>query len=218
MSDPGETRELLPGGPVEAGSVDKRFAPTHHQVFRRPMGVGPVPLLAGLSGFALLIGLILLLTGDLIAGLIVLALTVALAALFRAATRSEPDSEAARLAIVAEDRARGGARLAAATGRAWSRAMPELVRIRARQQRLNRELKSRLEPLGEAVHKGDRQRAAALKAQADQLERAIADAEREESAVKEAVGNDVRRERATSEPTQPIAPVTTRAPQRRRRP
>jgi hypothetical protein len=127
----GKTRQLLPGGPVEAGSVDRRFAPTHHRVYRTPFGIGPVPLLAVISAVMFVFGLILLLIGAVIVGLVLMALTLASTALFRVATRSDPNSHAARLAMIAEDRARGRARLAAATGRAWSRAAPELVRIRA---------------------------------------------------------------------------------------
>jgi septal ring factor EnvC (AmiA/AmiB activator) len=175
-----------------------------------------VPLLGLVSAVVFVVGLILLLGGSVLSGLVLMAVTLALTALFRVATRDEPNSHTARLAVIAEDRARGHARLAAATGRAWSRAAPELVRIRARQQRLNRELKSRLAPLGEAVHRGDDQRVESLKAEADRLELAIEQAEREASAVREAVEHDVDRERAPILPTQALAPQTTRAAKPRR--
>lgn len=218
MPEQGNTRQLLPGGPVDAGSVDRSYAPTHHRVFRTAFGVGPVPLLAVVSVVVFLVGAILLLTGTVIAGLVLMALTVASTALFRVATQHDPNSHAARLATIAEDRARGRARLAAATGRAWSRAAPELVRIRARQQRLNRELNSRLAPLGDAVHRGDDQRVQSLKEEADRLEHAIEQAEHEASAVREALEQDVERERAPIVATQALTPQTTRAakPQRRR--
>lgn len=202
---------------MQAGSVDRKFAPTQHRVYRTPFGVGPVPLLAVVSAIAFVIGLILLLVGSVILGLVLMALTLASTALFRVATQDDPNSHTARLAMIAEDRARGGARLAAVTGRAWSRAAPELVRIRARRQRLNRELNSRLAPLGEAVHQGDAQRVESLKAEADRLEREIQHAEREESRVRQAVEQDLDQERAPILQTQALTPQTTRAPQARRR-
>lgn len=214
MPERGNTRQLLPGGPVEAGSVDRRFAPTQHRVYRTAFGLGPVPLLAVVSAVVFLVGLVLLVTGAVILGLVLMALTVASTALFRAATQDDPNSHTARLAMIAEDRARGGARLAAATGRAWSRAAPELVRIRARRQRLSRELDSRLAPLGEAVHHGDDQRVQSLKAETDRLEREIEQAEREESKVRKALEEDVDQERLPILQTQALTP---RAPQPRRR-
>ena len=216
MSDAGKTRELLPGGPIDVGPTDREFAPTIHRVYRRPLGAGPAPLLGGLSAIALLAGLVLLFTGSVIAGLIVLALTLALTAMFRAATRHEPDSQAARLTAVAEDRARSRTRLAAATGRAWSRAAPELVRIRMRQQRLHRDLEAKLQPLGEAVHRGDQGRVQELSAQATALENAIRKAEREALLVREELEHGVERERATSTPTEALPQLTTRSPDGRR--
>jgi hypothetical protein len=106
VPEQGNTRELLPGGPVEAGPVDRSFAPTHHRVYRTPLGLGPVRLLAVVSAVVFVVGLILLLTSSVIAGLALMAVTVALTALFRVATRNEPNSHAARLAVIAEDRAR----------------------------------------------------------------------------------------------------------------
>ena len=212
------TRELLPGGPLDIGPTQHEFAPTIHRVYRRPLGagLGPAPLLGALSALALLAGLVLLFTGSVIVGLIVLALTLALIALFRAATRSEPDSQAARLAGVAEDRARSGTRLAAATGRAWSRAAPEIVRIRMRQQRLHRELKAKLQPLGEAVHRGDQERVQELKAQTSELESAIRKADHEAALVRDELEHDVERERATSTRTEALPQLTTRAGRSRR--
>jgi septal ring factor EnvC (AmiA/AmiB activator) len=217
VPEQGNTRQLLPGGPVRGASVDRRFAPTHHRIYRTPFGIGPVPLLAVVSAVALSVGLILLLTGAVIAGLVLMALTLASTALFRVATQDDPNSHTARLAMIAENRARGRARLAAATGRAWSRAVPELVRIRARQERLNRELNSRLEPLGEAVHRGDDQHVESLKAEAERLEHAIEQAAREARAVREAAEHDVDRERAPILETKALTPQTTRAPQSRGR-
>ena len=125
VPEQGNTRELLPGGPVEVGPVDRSFAPTHHRVYRTPFGAGPLSLLAVVSAVVFLVGLSLLLTGSVIAGLVLMAVTVASTALFRVATQSEPNSHALRLAMIAEDRARGRVRLAAATGRAWSREAAE---------------------------------------------------------------------------------------------
>jgi hypothetical protein len=144
-------------------------------------------------------------------------LTLASTALFRVATENDPNSHTARLARIAEERARGRARLAAVTGRAWSRAAPELVRIRARQQRLHRELDSRLAPLGEAVRRGDDQRVQSLKAEASRLEHAIAEAQRDQSAVREALEHDVEHERAPIARTEALTPQATRASRTARR-
>jgi septal ring factor EnvC (AmiA/AmiB activator) len=74
-----------------------------------------------------------------------------------------------------------------------------------------------LAPLGEAVHRGDDQRAQSLKAEADRLEHAIEQTELEASAVRDALDQDVDRERAPIVPTQALTPQTTRAPAPRRR-
>jgi hypothetical protein len=88
--------------------------------------------------------------------------------------------------------------------RIWSRAGVELVRIRARQQRLRRRLRATLRPLGEAVHREDQVRTQALREQARAIEDQLAELERRASAVSAAAHKAAERERETLQPTRSI--------------
>jgi hypothetical protein len=179
-------------------------APTIHRVERRRLGLGAVPLLGGLSCAASLVAIVLFAIGAWAAGISLIAVAVALGALFLNAARHEPDSETARAALKAADRTTSRASLAAVALRACSRAALELVRLRGREQRLHSQLQGRLKPLGEAVHSDDHERASELKAQADELKSALEQTKREAAAVKQAAREQIDRERIVSQPTRSL--------------
>lgn len=207
----GETLELHPEPIVPDASLAPRAAPADlppavHQAHRRPLGIHPVPLLGGLGALGLLLAVILLAAGSLVAGLILLGITVALFTLFSAGVRREPDVPAARLAIRTASRISALAGLIAVAVRAWARAGLALIRIRVRQQRLRGRLKANLAPLGEAVHRDDERRAQALKRQAAELEQKLDETSREASNVIAGARREIQGERATIAPTEPLAP------------
>jgi hypothetical protein len=207
QADNGDTVEILPQQPVE-------YPPTVHQVHRRPLGIGPVPLLGGLDALVLVLAIVLFVSGAWVGGAIVIALALALTGLLGAAIRRELDDPATRATLTAADRAltvtvrvRWRARFAAVTVRAWSRALLELAVLSTRRRRLRRQLDRYLGTLGEAVYRDDRQRAVTLKAQANDLERALQETEQGASEVFAATRQRVDRERTGIHATEsfPIA-------------
>jgi hypothetical protein len=164
-----------------------------------------VPLLGALAALALMLAIVLLAAGSLVAGLILLALAIASFTLFGGGVRREPDAPAGRLVLRTAYRARALAGLIAVAVRAWARAALDLIRIRGRQQRLRRNLKANLAPLGEAVHQDDQQRAQELKQKAAEIDQQLSEAERDASAVIAEARQQIERERSTIEPTQALA-------------
>lgn len=210
----GETLEF----PDEAIIADPAVAvsatetpPTVHRIHRRPLGIHPVPLLGALGTVALVVAIVLLAAGSLVGGLILLGLALALLTLFRAGVKSEPDAPTARLTLRTVDRCRSLARLAAVTIRASARAGLQLLQIRRRRRRLRSDLQHRLKPLGEAVHENDEHRVQVLKQQAAELDERLDETEREASAAISAALTEIKLERATSQPTQALAPSAEEA-------
>jgi hypothetical protein len=198
---------ILPDAPLVSSAAPGESRPAVQQVYRRPLGVHPVPLLAGIATLALLLAIILLAAGALVAGLFCLGAAIALLTLFFAAVRRAPDAPGAPLVLRAVHRLRTLAGLLAVTVRAWARAAIDLTPIRRRQQRLRRELKARLAPLGEAVHHDDQRRTQTLKQQAAEIEQKLSATEREASGVIAATRHAIESERATIEPTQALSPA-----------
>ena len=203
-----ETLEL-PVEPVipdaAVGVAAAETPPTVHQLYRRPFGFHPVPLLGAMAALSLVIAIVLLAAGSLAGGLILVGLAVALFVMFLAAVGREPDAPAAQLTLRVADRSGSQARLAAVSARAWARAGLELLRIRTHQYRLRSELQHHLKPLGQAVHQDDQQRAEALKQQAAELEQKLSESERQASALIRSARKQIERERAPDRPTETFA-------------
>jgi type IV secretory pathway TrbD component len=189
-----------------------QFAPTIHRAHRRPLGVGPAPLMAGLSAGALLLAIVLFALGAWIAGLVFVVLAATGAGLFLVAVRREPDSHSARLANTAGDRANGFLRLITVTFQAAMRAGVELAHAWQRRQRLRLQLRRRLTPLGEAVYRDDLAKAARLKAQAHELDEEMREANRRAAQAMAALREQIEQERATTQGTQAFPAVERGAP------
>jgi hypothetical protein len=197
-----DTRELL-------ASQDTRPRASIHESHRRPFGAPPPAFLGALSLAALLLVLILLLTGSWIGAVIALGAFIGLITLFIPAVRHHPDSQAARVTRRGVSNATNSARFAAVATRAWARAGISLLNIKQRRLRLKRELHSQLTPLGKAVHQGDRARAEDLKARADELEQQLQEIDANASAIVEGAREAVEREKATSQATQTLPATET---------
>jgi hypothetical protein len=208
----GETVEMNPdpvlSDPADGHQVSPRISPpTVHRAHRRPAGIHPVPLAGGLAALTLVAAIILLATGSLVAGLILLGLAVALLTLFAGGVRRHPEEPSARLTLTAADRLRALTRFVAVTARAWGRASLDLLRIHGRRHRLRRELNASLAPLGKAVHQDDRQSAEALKRQTADLEQKLQATEREARAAVAAARQEIDYERKAIEPTEALRRV-----------
>ena len=191
------TRELL-------ASQNPRPRASIHESHRRPLGAPPPAFLGALSLAALLLVLILLITGSWIGAIIALGAFIGLITLFIPAVRHDPNSQAARVTRRSVSNATNSARFAAVAARAWTHAGISLLHVKQRRLRLKRELHSQLAPLGQAVHRGDQARAEDLKARADELEQQLQDIDGNALAIVEGAREVVEREKATSQPTQTL--------------
>lgn len=210
-----ETLEMDAGTVVPDLDIRPQPAPpTLHRSHVRPFGAHPVPLLGGVGGLALVAAVVLLADGAIVGGLVVLILAIPVLGLFVGGVMREPEAPVARPTLRAVDRGRSVGRLVSVISRTWGGASFELVRIRLRRYRLRRELKASLEPLGEAVHHGDRERADAFKRRAAALESELVETERENAAVIGRVRREIERERTGIEPTEALR--LSGAPDRKR--
>jgi len=177
--------------------------PPHvHRAERRPFGLPPVPLLGALAPVLLIAGVVLLALGDWAAGIVFLFLAAGVAALFASGLRQEPESDTARFVRRVTARGRASLGFVGAACLTWTSAVAQLIGLRLRRLRLRRELRSRLAPLGEAVHREEVAQAEALKAKAAGLQRALEAAQRRESDVLSAARAKIQRERAPVQPTE----------------
>ena len=182
----------------------EELPPTLHHVQRRVFGVEPLPLLFGASALALLVGVVLLVSGDPIPAIVLLLITGVLAAFVRTGIERDPASRVGRAWRLASARIHTQARLVAVSIRAWSAAAAQLVRVRLRRLRLRRQLREQLRPLGEAVYRNQPQRARAIKAHAEAVERELLDSQREDAALVGAAREAIDRERAPAQPTEAL--------------
>jgi hypothetical protein len=182
-----------------------QFAPTVHHVHRRPLGLSPSPLLAGLGVVIFVIALILFALGSWLAGIVFLVLAGVTVCLLLVAISREPEAHTSRLATTAADRADGFGRLTAVAVRAGVPAGLELARLWGRRRRLRFELRRQLGPLGEAVHLGHREQAMQIKARADELDRSLRETDRRAAETTAGVRQRIERHRATSHRTERLA-------------
>jgi hypothetical protein len=195
-----DTRELL-----ESELTQPRRS--IHEAYRRPLGAQPPTFLGALSLVALILGLILLITGPLISAIIALGVFLGLITLFIPAARHDPHSPVARITRRSVNSVTRIARFAGVAARAWAQATVSLLRIKQRRLRIKRELHNQLTPLGDAVHRGDEARVQQLKAQADKLEQQLNEIDSSASAVVEGARRAVDREKASSQSTQALPAI-----------
>jgi len=185
-------------GPGVRGTV---FPPTIHEAHRRPLGLDPAALLGLLAALVLILALVLFASGAWIAGIIALGATLGVVALFLVAVGREPQTPVSRLALRSLARAGAFRRLAVVGLGAWSKAALPSLRARAHQQWVHWKLRRQLAPLGEAVHLGDEEGAARLKARADLLEREERQHGLEGAAARETARRRIEAERSGAEAT-----------------
>jgi hypothetical protein len=194
-----EERELA----AESG----RPAPSLHRLERRPLGVTPLPFLAGLTVVAIVLAVVLWASVGWIPGAGLLAVAVALSVLFSTGLRRQPDSPTAQLVAAGLVRLRDLTVFFASSGRTWSRTGAEVMSLRWQRVRLERELRRRLKPLGDAVHIGDGERIQALKSEAAALQRRLDELGTRETAVVASAQSEIERERAPVQSTEVFTPV-----------
>ena len=185
------------GNRVEAGDTVRAEVPRHEtspapvQLDRaspRWFGLAPPTLLLAIGVVAAVVAVYLLVTGSLIAGLLVLGLTLLLAAAFLEAGRRKPDAQVVATSVEAVDSLRARAGYAAHAWMTRSSTRREVLRRRSALMRLAGEREQLLRALGDAAYRGEgeaelRSRIQALDARAAALEaeaaRIVEDARRE---------------------------------------
>lgn len=192
---------------LPAGMAQKPAA-TMHRIERRPLGVAPIPLLAGLAGGALLLAIVMFAAVGWIPGFGLLLVSAALFGLLVAGVRRQPESATAQVLGGLLVRGRDMSGFALRSGRTWGRTGVELSSLRWRRVRLQRELRSLFIPLGEAVHHGDEERAAALKSEATLLQRQLDELGSREASLVSSAQSDLERERVPVQPTEVLTPVS----------
>lgn len=224
MPPPDETLEMISGQPSSKlreslAEQPVEFRATVHETQRRPFGLAPADLLGTVTAIALVIAVVMFATAAWIPGIVALGVVIGSGSLFVSAIRHDPSSPTALITSKLRHRALAAARFTALTARTRARAAIQLLRIRRRRHRLERAMRSQLEPLGEAVYREDRERAEALKAEVGQLEQALHSAEEEAAAVAAAAREQIDDERVTVQPTQafPAVPAETLSGLRRDR-
>jgi hypothetical protein len=186
----------------ESGDVDLAVARSQRRIF----GLAPPGVLAALAAILLAFAIVALATGRWIVGILLLAGAAALAWLAAWTVRRIPDARVAQLAIAAGDVARGHAGFARVSIASWGTAGWQVMRARALQRRLASQQRTLVNSLGEAVFRGDDERAEQLKAEAHACADRIRQNERELELALAAARERVSRERDAIQATERFAP------------
>jgi hypothetical protein len=140
----------------------------------RYFGVTPHGLAAVIAAFAFGAGIVLLFSGLVLVGVLLLVAATLLAAIFVEQARRQRDSAFDRVTAAAVDRTRALAGFTGSSVRAWTGAGRELARLRLE---VNRRAKQRAQlqyALGGAAHAGDDAEAERLKGELNELDERIA--------------------------------------------
>ena len=170
----------------------------------------PVAILAA-AAVLLVLGIVLVVTGPLVAGLIALAVAVCLLPAFVVGARRWPDTRVAQIGVSTADRVRGEAGAAGESVSAWSRAARNVARLRREQFRLRRERDAKIRRLGVSFYSDDGS-ADELKASAKALDERIAANQRELQQTVAGARRQTRDVRASVAPTEVIEPEHVEPP------
>jgi hypothetical protein len=194
------------GRRTDAPPVTPREVPVDVQHAEpRYFGLGTPVFILGAAGVLLVLGIVLIVTGPLLAGLVALAVAVCLLPAFLAGARRWPETRVAQLGVSTADRVRDEAGVAGESISAWSRAGRDVMRLRREQFRLRRERDAKVRQLGPSFYSDDG-RADELKAAATALDERMASNERALQRTVAGARRTSRKGRATVVPTEVIKP------------
>lgn len=180
----------------------------------RYFGLGPPAFVLGAALALLVLGIVLIATGPLAAGVLAVVVALCLLPSFLAGARRWPETRVARAGVSTADRVRGEAGVAVDSISAWSRAGRDVARLRREQFQLRRERDTKIRELGVAVYAEDG-RADELKTAAKELDERIA---LSEASLRRAIASARRRTRkgratvAATEVIPPAEPPVTEVP------
>lgn len=121
----------------------------------RYFGVTPHGLAAVIAAFAFGAGIVLLVSGEILVGVLLLVAAALLAAIFAEQARRRRDSAFDRVAAAAVDHTRALAGFTGSSVRAWTGAGREIARLRLAANRLVKQRTQLQYALGGAVYAGD---------------------------------------------------------------
>lgn len=168
-------------------------------------GLGAPVFVFTVAAVLLVLAVVLLVTGNLLPGLLLLVAAFLLLPAFLAGARRWPESRIAQLSVRAADRARDEATVAAEAVSTWSRAGREVVRLRHEQFRLRRARDEKLRELGRSVLEADGE-TPALAAEARTLDERLRTTESTLEETLAGARRQVRSERAAIVATEVIRP------------
>lgn len=178
----------------------------------RWFGLGPPVFVFAVATALLVLGIVLVATGEVLIGAIAIVLALCLVPSFLAGARRWPETALARAGVSAADRVRDEAEVAVDSISTWSKAGRDAVRVRRQQSRLRREREATIRELGTSVYAEDG-RADGLKAAARELDRQLEQNERELARTIAGARRRVRKERAAVVATEVIAPEPPAEPE-----
>ena len=156
-------RTDLPEPEPREEPIDVQHAETHY------FGLGAPVFVFGVMLVLLVVGIVLIVLGNLAGGLVSIILAACLLPTFLAGARRWPETRLGRAGVSTAGRVRDEADVAAESISTWSKAGRDVVRLRKEQFRLRRERDARIRELGVSVFQEDG-RADELKASAQELE------------------------------------------------
>jgi hypothetical protein len=189
--------------PVSAATtpLDVTFGRTARHTF----GLAPPEALLALAAVTLVIAVALFALGHWIFAGLSLMTAVVFARFFVWTSRRLPGKRVAQLAVAASDAASGHAGFARVSISSWWSANWALLRQRTLQRRIAYEQRGLINALGEAVFRGDNERAEQLKAKARACGERIAEHERELALAIAAARERVSRERVAIQQTERLS-------------
>ena len=147
---------------------------TWNEAKPRYFGVTPHGLAAVLAAFALGAGIVLLVSGYVLAGALLLVASVLLAAIYAEQARRRRDSAFDRIAAAAVDHTRALAGFTGSSVRTWTGAGRELARLRLEANRRAKERAQLQYALGGAAYAGDDAETTRLRAELRSVDDRIA--------------------------------------------
>jgi hypothetical protein len=155
--------------PVDTGPAPVDYTRVERHVF----GLAPGDTVAALALVCLVVAAILLPAGRLVAGLVTLAVSLALGSLWLEQARRLRATAFDRAALATASRARELGGFAGLWARTWSVACARAARLRLDAELLARRRRPLLVELGRATYEGDGERAAAARTRLAELDRRI---------------------------------------------
>jgi hypothetical protein len=168
----------------------------------RYFGVTPHGLAAVIGAFAFGAGIVLLVSGEIVAGVLLLVGAALLGAMFAEQARRRRDSPFDRVAAAAIDHTRALSRFTGSSVRAWTGAGRELARLRLEVNRRAKERSQLQYAFGGAVYAGDDAEAERLRAEIKAVDERIAACVEEANAVVERMRATRAQERLAVAPTE----------------